>query len=154
MRTLLLSASAAMLLSACGQVGPEGSAPTTVEVIDAVCRPVPAGRDVTACYLTLTARGDDRLVAVSSPIAADAQIHEMTTEDGMMRMGEMADGLPLPAGRSVELRPGGSHLMLFGVAGPLQTGDDVPLTLTFEGAEPLEVIARAGEPAAAGGAAH
>jgi len=47
-------------------------------------------------------------------------------------MSPLPDGLPLPAGESVSLAPGGTHLMLMGLTGPLSAGDQVPLTLSFE----------------------
>lgn len=124
-----------------------GVAPS-VEVTDAVCRPTPNGRDLTGCYMTLTAATDDRLVSVSTPAAAIAEIHEMSTEGGIMTMGEMAGGLPLPAGQAVSLQPGGNHLMLIQVITPLADGDTVDLTLTFDQAEPVIVTARIGNPTA------
>lgn len=119
----------------------------TVEIADAVCRPTPNGRDVTGCYLTLTATTDDRLVAVSTPAAAMAEIHEMSTRGGVMTMAEMTDGLPLPAGQPISLQPGGNHLMLMQVTAPLAEGDAVDLTLTFDDADPITVSARIGVPA-------
>lgn len=147
MHRSLLAAAALMGLSACQPAAPAG--PPTVAVTDAVCRPTPNGRDVTGCYLTLTASGDDRLVSVSSPAAASAEIHEMSTEGGVMKMGEMKDGLPLPAGEAVALAPGGNHVMLMGVTAPLKAGDAVSLTLTFEKAAAYGVRATVGQPAPA-----
>lgn len=147
MRTLLLSASAAMLLSACGEPAPDASAAPTVDVAGAFCRPTQAGRDATGCYVTLAASDDDRLVSASSPAAAEVQIHEMTMEGGMMRMGELPDGLPLPAGERVELRPGGNHLMILGLSRPLVEGERLSLTLTFEKAPAQELTFPIGQPA-------
>ncbi|HEY0600821.1 copper chaperone PCu(A)C [Brevundimonas sp.] len=118
-----------------------------VEVSDALCRPTPAGRKTTGCYLTLTAAQDDRLTAVATPVAGRAQIHESRVESNMMMMLELKDGLPLPAGQPVELKPGGTHIMLLAVAEPLNAGDTVPLTLTFAAADPVEVTATVGQPA-------
>lgn len=146
MKRLLLLAPA--LLAACSQTAP---APARVEVTEATCRPALAGRDTTACYATLTASRDDRLVSLAAPAAADVQIHEMTTEGGMMRMGEMAEGLPLPAGQPVRLAPGGNHLMVFGAAQPLVEGQTLAATLTFDQAPPQEVTFRIGRPSAADG---
>lgn len=146
-RTFALSVSVALLLSACGQPEPETSAPATVEVSDAFCRPTQAGRDVTGCYVTLIASGDDRLVSVASPMAAEAQIHEMKMADGMMRMGELPGGLALPAGEAVALRPGGTHLMVLGLSGPLAPGDQLPITLTFQTAPPRDLNVVVSDPA-------
>lgn len=133
-------------LSACGSG--EADTPALVEVSDAVCRPAAPGRDVTGCYATLSASRDDRLVSITSPVARELQIHEMKTEGGMMRMAERPDGLPLPAGETVRLAPGGDHIMLFGATGPLTEGGEVQATLTFEAAPPQTVRFRIGQPAA------
>lgn len=132
--------------------GPDGG----VQVADALCRPTPNGRHTTGCYLTLTASADDRLIAVASPVASRVQVHESRMESNMMMMRELRDGLPLPAGQPVELKPGGNHLMLLGVTEPLKAGDSVPLTLTFASARPFEITATVGQPATTeyGAAAH
>jgi len=139
----------ALSLAACGQ--PDASTKTQtagpVAVADAVCRPTPNGRDITGCYLTLTAPQADTLVSISTPVATSAQVHEMRMENNMMSMAELKDGLPLPAGQAVSLAPGGNHIMLMGVTSPLKAGDTVPLTLTFAEADPVEVTASVGQPA-------
>ncbi|MBW8303613.1 MAG: copper chaperone PCu(A)C [Brevundimonas sp.] len=155
-RTLLPSVLLACAgLAACAPGEPSG--PDTggaVQVADALCRPTPTGRQSTGCYLTLTAQADDRLTAVSSPRAGLAQIHESRVESNMMMMRELKEGLPLPAGETVELKPGGNHIMLLSVTEPLKAGDTVPLTLTFASAPPVEITATVGQPAAADAAAH
>jgi copper(I)-binding protein len=145
MTRTLLFAVALLALAACspGGAAPE---PATVEAADAICRPTPTGRQMTGCYLTLTTATADRLVSVSSDKANMVQIHESRIESGMMMMNELRDGLPLPAGETVALAPGGNHLMLMGVAEPLVAGDTVALTLTFESSPPLEVTATVGQP--------
>ncbi len=137
-----------LALAACDQDPSSGSGePASVQVSDAICRPTPTGRQTTGCYLTLTATGDDRLASVASPAANLVQIHESRIESNMMMMRELREGLPLPAGQAVALRPGGNHLMLLGVARPLVAGDTVALTLTFASSAPLEVTATVGQPA-------
>lgn len=143
-------AAALLALAACSPSG-SGSGPApTVQVTGAICRPTPVGRQMTGCYLTLTAAADDRLTAVESPAANLVQIHESRMEGGMMMMRELRDGLALPAGQAVALEPGGNHLMLLGVKEPLAAGDTVALTLTFATSAPVEVTATVGQPAAAG----
>ncbi len=134
-------------LAACTS-GEKASSDATVavQVSEALCRPTPVGRQTTGCYLTLTAGADDRLVGASTPVAGRVQIHESRIESNMMMMRELRDGLPLPAGEAVELKPGGNHIMLLAVADPLRAGDTVPLTLAFAEAPPVEVIARVGQP--------
>ncbi|MDZ3830457.1 MAG: copper chaperone PCu(A)C [Sphingopyxis sp.] len=85
-------------------------------------------------FLNITNQGriDDRLIAASSPIANEVQIHRMTVEDGVMKMRQMTDGLALPAGKTVALKPGGYHLMFMGLKRPLELGDNIPVTLRFQ----------------------
>jgi len=149
-RAPLLAFAALLSLAGCSPGGAGSGEPATVEAADALCRPTPVGRQMTGCYLTLTTATADRLVSVSSPDANMVQIHESRVESGMMMMAELRDGLPLPAGDTVKLEPGGNHLMLMGVKEPLVAGDTVALTLTFESSPPLEVSARVGQPAMPG----
>ena len=156
--TSLALAALAGGLVACSQGGADsaGEAAAAVQVADALCRPTPNGRHSTGCYLTLTASADDRLTAVSSPVAGRVEIHESRVESNMMMMRELKEGLPLPAGEAVELKPGGNHIMLMAVTEPLKAGDTVALTLTFASAPPVEVTAAVGQPALtdSGHAAH
>lgn len=85
----------------------------------------------TGAFMQLTAAGDARLVGAASPVAGLVEIHEMRMQDNVMRMRAVA-GIDLPAGKTVELRPGGLHVMLMDLKRPLQEGDTVPLTLTIE----------------------
>ncbi|HZW15651.1 MAG TPA: copper chaperone PCu(A)C [Brevundimonas sp.] len=135
-------------LAACTP-GEKATSRTTdaVQVAGALCRPTPVGRQTTGCYLTLTAAADDRLMSVSSPLAGRAQVHESRMESNMMMMHQLEDGLPLPAGQAVELKPGGNHIMLLAVAEPLKVGDTVPLTLTFAEAPPVDLTAAVDQPA-------
>ena len=81
---------------------------------------------------------DDRLLGASSPAARSVALHGSEEDSGVMRMMPVEGGLPLPAGEAVELAPGGIHVMLMGLDGPLAPGDAVPLTLLFESG-PLEL---------------
>lgn len=145
----LLISTALLTLAACGQGQASGTA-AVVAVADAWCRPTPKGRDLTGCYLTLTAGRDDRLVAVSSPVAGKAQIHEMKMERGVMSMAELKNGVPLPGGEAVALQPGGNHIMLLELKQPLVAGDQVSLALSFKHAQPVGIRAVVGQPTSAG----
>ena len=116
-----------------------------VAVTDAWVRGTVTGQKVTGAFMQLKSPTDAALVAVTSPIAKLAEIHEMKQDGGVMRM-RAVDKVALPAGKSVELKPGGYHVMLMDVTGPLQEGATVPLTLTFEDKagrkETVEVKAR------------
>lgn len=148
--TLILSALGALALSACGQPADKAAetaaAPGTVTVADAWCRPTPNGAKAGGCYVTLTAGSDDRLLSVSTPLADSAQIHEMKMENGVMSMGELKDGLALPAGQKVELKPGSTHVMLMGLRDPLVDGGVASFTLTFEKAPAIGVHAAVKHP--------
>lgn len=141
---------AALTLAACGQPAEKpadaAAAPGTITVADAWCRPTPNGAKAGGCYVTLTAGSDDRLFSVSTPLADSAQIHEMKMENGMMSMSELKDGLPLPAGQKVELKPGSTHIMLMGLRDPLVDGGVASFTLTFEKAPAIGVHAAVKQP--------
>lgn len=112
---------------------------------------------VTGAFMRLTASEDARLVAVGSPVAGTVEIHEMVMEKEIMKMRPVA-GVQLPAGQTVELKPGAHHVMLLDLRKPLQPGDAVPLVLTVEGSkgkrETLEVKAAVRPLGTMGGAGH
>ena len=93
-------------------------------------------------FVTIANTGsqDDRLVAVSTPGVKRAEIHEMSVVDDVMKMRPLADGLVLPAGETVELKPGGYHMMFMGVEQPFKEGGMVPVVLTFEKAGEIEIM--------------
>lgn len=102
--------------------------------------------------LTNSGRKADRLLSVESPAATSIEIHRSETRNGVMQMRALPQGVALPAGKAVDLAPGGMHLMLFGLKAPLVEGGSVPLTLRFARAgvvtTVLKVEPRADEPAA------
>jgi periplasmic copper chaperone A len=133
-----------LALAACSQPQPQG--PAVVQAEDAWCRPTPNGVLVGGCYVTLVSSRDDVLVSVASPASPTVDIHEMQMSDGMMRMSRLEDGLPLPAGETIQLRPGAEHLMLTALSAPLAEGQTVPLTLTFGDAADVTVEAQVRQP--------
>ena len=83
---------------------------------------------------------DDRLVAAATDAAQRVELHTHAEDSaGVMRMIELEDGIPVPAGNSRELMRGGDHVMLLGLTRPLNHGDNLSLTLTFETAGEIEV---------------
>ena len=92
-------------------------------------------------FLTVTNTGTtaDRLVSVSSPAAAQVQVHEMKMDGTIMRMRELENGLEIPPGATVALAPGGLHLMMMGLKAPLKEATRVPVTLVFEKAGKIDV---------------
>jgi copper(I)-binding protein len=95
---------------------------------------VPAQK-ATGAFMQLTADQDARLIEGKSPVAGVVQIHEMSMDGGVMKMRELAQGLALPAGKMVELKPGGYHVMLMDLKQQMKEGDSVPMSLTFETAD-------------------
>ena len=92
-------------------------------------------------FLSVTNKGaDDRLISVSSKRAARIELHEMLMKDNVMEMREVAGGILVPAGSTLELAPGGLHLMFFDIAEPFKDGETVPVTLTFEKAGIVELM--------------
>lgn len=105
-----------------------------VQVDDAWVRGTVPQQKATGAFMRLTADKPARLVAAESPVAGVTQIHEMSMQDNVMKMQEIP-GLDLPAGKAVELKPGGYHVMLMNLHGQVKGGDVVPITLTFEDPE-------------------
>lgn len=135
----------APLLAACGNEGK-----SEIAVTDAWARA--SVTSTGAAYLTIENKGsaDDTLVEAGSPVAERVEVHDMTMEGMVMKMRKL-DALPVAAGETVALAPGGKHIMLIGLKGPLAEGDTVPLTLVFEKAGEVAVEAPV---RAASGMAH
>jgi periplasmic copper chaperone A len=133
----LLSA-AALLIATTAQASPKTS---TVEVVDAWSRPAAAGLPTGVAYATLVnhAATPDRLVSASSPLIGRVSLHRSLMTAGVMRMEPVPDGLELPPGRPVQLKPGGYHLMLGGLKGGLKLGQSYPMTFHFAHAHALTV---------------
>ena len=88
--------------------------------------------------MKITAKDGARLVSVSSPVAGVTEVHEMKMEGDVMKMRALAAGLELPAGKTVELKPGGYHVMLMDLKAALPKDSTVPMTLTFRDAKGVE----------------
>ena len=134
------AALAALLLVACDL---QDSRPQ-IAVGDAWARATMPGQPSTAVYLTIrNSGGPDRLEGVSTPIGR-AAVHESLTSAGVVRMRPVA-AVEVPAGSSVSLRPGGTHIMLTGLRTPLAAGRSFPLRLDFQrsGTKGVQVAVRA-----------
>ncbi len=103
-----------------------------VTITDAWVRGTVPGQKATGAFMSITSATDVTLVSASSPAAKVVEIHEMTMDGGVMKM-RAVDKLALPAGKSVELKPGSYHVMLMDITQPLAAGQTVPVTLTFVG---------------------
>ena len=147
MRQIFALSAIALAIAACSQpaseqdVAPE-AAPAQVSATDAWCRPTAEGAGAAGCYVTLTATADDRLTGAASPAGERVEIHTMSMDGGVMRMRELPDGLALPAGQTVALKPGAEHLMLMAPTAALNEGETVELTLNFQNAPAQTVTAQ------------
>ena len=139
---------AALACAAHAQTAPTETTPAPtvatlgkLEIAAPFARATLPNQPVAGGYLTITNTGetDDTLVGVSSAAADRMEIHEMAMEGDVMQMRELADGLPIPAGGTVTLAPGGYHVMFMDLAGPLAEGDAVALTLRFAEAGEVSV---------------
>ena len=102
-----------------------------VTVAESWARATVPGQKATGAFMKITAKQPSKLVAASTPVAGITEIHEMKMDKDVMRMSAVA-ALDLPAGKTVELKPGGYHVMLMDLKNPLADKSNIPLTLTFE----------------------
>jgi periplasmic copper chaperone A len=114
----------------------------TLRIEHPYARPTPPGARTGGAYLSIRnlSSTTDRLLRVASPAAQSVALHSMTMEGNLMKMREVA-ALDVPGGTTVTLGTGGYHIMLTGLVHPLDVGDEVPLTLTFERAGTIELSA-------------
>jgi copper(I)-binding protein len=119
-------------------------------------RATPGGAKVAGGYLKITNTGkeSDRLVGGSLPIAAEVEVHEMAMANNVMKMRRLANGLEIKPGQTVELKPGGFHLMFMGLSSGLKAGQPVKGTLRFEKAGTLDVEYRVAPIGAQSGGGH
>ncbi len=122
-------------------------------------RATPPGARTGGGFVTIANTGDtaDRLVSASSPVAKHTEIHTMSMDDGVMRMRHLPDGIEIPAGETVALKPGSLHIMFIDLEQPIEMGTPVPVVLTFEKAGAVDVemtVAPPGAPGPKGKAGH
>lgn len=162
-RTALAAAllGSTVLVTGCNQSAEPPIAVETAASIIAVTEPwsreTAEGQNAGGAFLTIANTGTaaDKLTGGSTPVAGRVEIHTVDMEGGVMRMRQLTDGLDVPAGDEVTLKPGSFHVMLMDLKQPLKAGDTVPLMLTFAGAGTVEtelVVKPAG--AMAPGMAH
>lgn len=103
-------------------------------------RATPGGATVGAGYIKITNNGKtaDRLTGGTMD-GASVEVHEMKMDGGVMSMRQLKDGIEIQPGATVELKPGGNHLMFIGLKKPIAVGPDQKGTLSFEKAGSLEV---------------
>jgi len=143
-----------ILLAACNEAPETPAATETAASVIAVTEPwsreTAEGQNAGGAFMTIANTGTaaDRLTGGSTPVAGRVEIHTMSMDGGVMRMRQLEDGLEVPSGDEVTLKPGSFHVMLMDLKQPLKAGETVPLTLTFAGAGTVEtqlVVKPAGE---------
>ena len=104
-------------------------------------RATPSGAKTGGGYLTIENKGSaaDRLIGGAADVAGSVQVHEMSMDNGVMKMRPVEKGLAIEPGKTVKLAPGGFHLMMMDLKAPLKQGDKVPVTLEFEKAGKVAV---------------
>ena len=110
-----------------------------IEISNARINPPLPGQTTGVAFLRLDNHGaDDRLLAVTSSVSGRIELHTHLNKDGVMKM-RRVEGIALPHGKAVELEPGSHHIMIFETE--MQLGDEAVLTLDFEKADDLTVVA-------------
>lgn len=132
MKLKLLCTTLTLGLACTGLYAQSAPSAPSVAIADAWARATVPGQKATGAFMKLTAKDTTRLMAVSSPVAAVVEIHEMKVDNDIMQMRAMPDGLDLPAGKTVELKPGAYHIMLMDLKEPLTKDRTVALTLLFK----------------------
>ncbi len=125
MKTVQFTVLAALVLAAAAV-----SAQTSVK--DGWVRSTVEPQKATGAFMQITSPQGGKLVGAQSPVAGVTEVHEMAMEGNVMKM-RAVSALELPAGKAVELKPGGYHVMLMDLKQALKAGETVPLTLTVEG---------------------
>lgn len=108
------------------------SAQAQVSVKNAWVRATVPQQQATGAFMQLQAAQDSKLVSASSPLTPHVEVHEMSMQGDVMKMRQVPN-IALPAGKTVELKPGGYHVMLLDLKQQVKEGASVPLTLVIEG---------------------
>lgn len=137
MKKLLHNAALVSTLAAALASAPAWAQTAAVKVEGAWARASVQGQKATGAFMRLTAKDGARLVRVESPAAGLAEVHEMKMEGDIMKM-RAVPTLDLPAGKTVELKPGGYHVMLLDLKAPLAKDSSVPITLVVQDAKGVE----------------
>lgn len=103
-----------------------------VQVSEPWIRATVPAQKTSGAYMQINAAKEARLISVSTPVAGISEMHEMAMSGNVMKMGAVK-AIDLPAGKAVELKPGGYHVMLLNLKRQLKEGETVPLTLVVEG---------------------
>lgn len=123
-----------LLLAGASLLASHAFAQAQVSVTDPWIRATVPAQKATGAFMQLKAARAARLVAASTPAAGRVEIHQMEMQGQTMRM-HAVDGIDLPAGQPVDLASGGYHIMLLDLKRQMKEGEQVPMTLTVQGAD-------------------
>jgi len=111
----------------------------SIKIENAYVRATAPGQPAAGAFMKIDNSGAaDQLLSASSPAAGEVQLHQMLMEGNVMKMGQVKD-IAVPANGSVDLKPGGYHIMLMNIKAPLKAGETVPVKLKFAKAGEVEV---------------
>jgi periplasmic copper chaperone A len=145
-RRFLLASAAALVLQAAppsfAQAHETLSKDGTILIQNLWTRATPNGAKVAGGFITITNKGTtpDRLLSASAKTAERVEIHEMAMNNGVMKMRELDKGLEIKPGETIELKPGGYHLMLMDIKEPAMEGGKIEGTLVFEKAGIIDIF--------------
>jgi periplasmic copper chaperone A len=126
--TILISLAATAAFTAQAQ---KSAAEPSLRVFDVWAKTTVPGGSVSAAYMHIKSAKPLKLIKAESTIAKTVEIHDMKMKDGVMEM-KAVEAIDIPANKLIDLKPGGLHIMLIKVVKPINKGDAIPLTLTFE----------------------
>jgi copper(I)-binding protein len=127
-------------LGSAGMTQAQNAKVGSMQIENAYTRSTVPGQMAAGGFMKIENKGNsaDQLLSASSPVAGEVQLHEMAMDGNVMKMRQVKD-IAVPAGGSVELKPGGLHLMFMNIKAPLAAGETVPLKLKFAKAGEVEV---------------
>ena len=127
------------LMALAGSIQAQEAKVGSIKIENAYVRATAPGQPAAGAFMKIENSGSaDQLVSASSPAAGEVQLHQMSREGNVMKMGQVKD-IAVPANGSVDLKPGGYHIMLMNIKAPLKAGETVPVKLKFAKAGEVEV---------------
>ena len=127
------------LMALAGSIQAQEAKVGSIKIENAYVRATAPGQPAAGAFMKIENSGSaDQLVSASSPAAGEVQLHQMSMEGNVMKMGQVKD-IAVPANGSVDLKPGGYHIMLMNIKAPLRAGETVPVKLKFAKAGEVEV---------------
>jgi len=127
------------IMALAGSIQAQEAKVGSIKIENAYVRATAPGQPAAGAFMKIENSGTaDQLVSASSPAAGEVQLHQMSMEGNVMKMGQVKD-IAVPANGSVDLKPGGYHIMLMNIKAPLKAGETVPVKLKFAKAGEVEV---------------